>query len=76
MSNQYDLGFFAQDDWRDAAELHASALGLRYETQNNIGDHKDFAPRVGIAWGFGRRQVAPSPRPCCARRLRPVLRSL
>jgi hypothetical protein len=28
-------------------------MGFRYETQNNIHDHKDFAPRVGIAWGLG-----------------------
>ncbi len=50
--SQYDLGFFAQDDWRMRPNFTLS-LGLRYETQNNIGDHKDFAPRVGIAWGLG-----------------------
>ena len=27
--------------------------GLRYETQNSLGDHADFAPRVGFAWGIG-----------------------
>ena len=50
--NQFDLGFFAQDDWRLRPNLTLS-LGLRYETQNIISDHKDFAPRVGIAWGVG-----------------------
>ncbi|HTM48962.1 MAG TPA: TonB-dependent receptor [Bryobacteraceae bacterium] len=50
--SQYDLGFFAQDDWRVRPNFTLS-LGLRYETQNNIGDHRDFAPRIGIAWGLG-----------------------
>ncbi|PYV60625.1 MAG: hypothetical protein DMG95_13870 [Acidobacteria bacterium] len=27
--------------------------GLRFESQNNIHDHADFAPRLGIAWGLG-----------------------
>jgi hypothetical protein len=50
--NQFDLGFFAQDDWRLRPNFTLS-LGLRYETQNHIGDHRDIAPRVGIAWGLG-----------------------
>ena len=50
--NQFDLGFFAQDDWRLRPNFTLS-LGLRYETQNIISDRKDFAPRVGIAWGIG-----------------------
>ncbi|MGH9455249.1 MAG: hypothetical protein ACRD2O_14910, partial [Terriglobia bacterium] len=28
-------------------------LGLRFETQNGIHDHADFAPRLGFAWGLG-----------------------
>ena len=36
-------------------------LGLRYETQTNIGDHRDWAPRIGFAWApFGS---AKNPRP-------------
>src|SRR5260370_17036917 len=27
--------------------------GLRFETQNKFGDHADFAPRLGPAWGIG-----------------------
>jgi hypothetical protein len=50
--NQFDLGFFAQDDWRLRPNFTLS-LGLRYETQNIISDRKDFAPRIGIAWGLG-----------------------
>jgi len=29
------------------------SLGLRYEIQNNISDHGDWAPRIGLAWGVG-----------------------
>ena len=47
-----DGAAFAQDDWRVRPNVTLSA-GLRYETQNNLGDHADFAPRVGIAWGIG-----------------------
>lgn len=50
--NQFDLGFFVQDDWRVRPNFTLS-LGLRYETQNIINDRKDFAPRIGIAWGLG-----------------------
>ena len=28
--------------------------GLRFETQNQISDHADFAPRLGFAWGLGK----------------------
>lgn len=52
---QYDLGLFFQDDWRVRRNVSLS-LGLRYETQNNISDHRDFAPRVGFAWGLGGGQ--------------------
>jgi hypothetical protein len=49
---QLDLGLFVQDDWRFRPNLTIS-LGLRYETQNNIHDHDDWAPRVAIAWAPG-----------------------
>jgi hypothetical protein len=29
------------------------SYGLRFESQNNLGDHADFAPRFGFAWGLG-----------------------
>ena len=31
------------------------SLGLRYETQTNISDWRDFAPRIGVAWAPGAR---------------------
>ncbi|HJP91639.1 MAG TPA: carboxypeptidase regulatory-like domain-containing protein [Pyrinomonadaceae bacterium] len=50
--NQFDLGFFAGDDWRLSPALTVN-LGLRYETQNNIHDRRDFAPRFALAWAPG-----------------------
>jgi len=58
---QTDLGAFVQDDWRLRPNFTLS-LGLRYETQNNIHDLADFAPRLAFAWspggghGGGRQQ--------------------
>ena len=49
---QYDLGVFAQDDWRVRPNFTLS-YGLRYEWQTNITDHGDFAPRIGFAWAPG-----------------------
>jgi hypothetical protein len=34
------------------------SYGLRFETQNGIQDHGDWAPRVGLAWGVGARKNA------------------
>lgn len=50
--NQKDLGLFLLDDWRARPNLSLS-LGLRYETQTNISDWTNFAPRVGVAWSPG-----------------------
>jgi hypothetical protein len=55
---QFDLGLYAQDDWRLRPNMTLS-VGLRYETQNNIHDHADLAPRLGFAWGLGGKNAAP-----------------
>ncbi|MBZ5586803.1 MAG: carboxypeptidase regulatory-like domain-containing protein, partial [Acidobacteriia bacterium] len=47
--SQYDFGFFVNDDWRIRPNL-TLGYGLRYETQTNMGDHGDWAPRVSLAW--------------------------
>jgi Carboxypeptidase regulatory-like domain len=49
--NFFDGALFAQDDYKFRPNITMS-FGLRYEMQNNLGDHHDFAPRVGIAWGI------------------------
>ncbi len=46
---QMDFGPFVQDDWRVRPNLTLS-FGLRWESQTNINDKSDFAPRFGFAW--------------------------
>jgi hypothetical protein len=50
--HQFDAGLFAGDDWRARPNLTLS-FGLRYETQTNIHDWRDFAPRAAVAWAPG-----------------------
>ncbi len=49
---RWDAGPFVQDDWRIRPNFTLS-LGLRYEVQNSVSDHRDIAPRVGFAWAPG-----------------------
>ena len=57
----FDGAFFVQDDWRLRPNITVST-GLRYETQNNLGDHADFAPRIGFAWGIGAKAKNAAPK--------------
>ncbi len=45
----FDGALFVQDDWRVRPDFELG-LGLRFETQNRINDHADWAPRVSLAW--------------------------
>ncbi len=51
--NQWDMGIFFADDWRAKQNLTIS-YGLRYESQTNISDWTNLAPRVGFAYGVGK----------------------
>ena len=52
---QLDFGPFVQDDWKLAPNFTLS-LGLRWESQTNISDYNDWAPRVGFAWSPDSRK--------------------
>jgi hypothetical protein len=48
----FDGSLFAQDDWR-VNQQFLLGLGLRFEGQNYISNHADWAPRLAFAWSPG-----------------------
>ena len=54
-----DVGLFFQEDWKTRNDLTLSG-GLRFETQNHIADHADWAPRLGFAWLLHSRKSKPA----------------
>lgn len=50
-ANVFDAAAFFQDDWKVNRFLTLSG-GVRFESQNHINDHVDFAPRVAFAYAL------------------------
>jgi hypothetical protein len=50
----FDGSAFFQDDWRLKPNLMIG-LGVRFESQNWIHDHADWAPRLALAWSPGQQ---------------------
>jgi hypothetical protein len=50
--NLFDAALFFQDDWAVRPNLTFS-YGLRYEGQNRISDHSDWAPRLTVSYAPG-----------------------
>jgi len=53
-----DLGLYLETDWKARQNMTIS-YGIRYEMQNHLGDHHDFAPRVAINYGLFTGHGAP-----------------
>jgi hypothetical protein len=51
LGNVFDAAVFFQDDWKVNQFLTLSG-GLRWEGQNHIADHSDWAPRVAFAYAL------------------------
>jgi Carboxypeptidase regulatory-like domain/TonB dependent receptor len=54
----FDAGLYIQDDWRVRPNITLSG-GLRLESQTDIPDHADWAPRFALAWGLARGKNTP-----------------
>ncbi|QHN03662.1 TonB-dependent receptor [Granulicella sp. WH15] len=54
----FDGALFFQDDWRWKPNFTLS-YGLRFEGQNRIHDHNDWAPRLALAWAPGHLGKTP-----------------
>ncbi|MGA3068762.1 MAG: TonB-dependent receptor [Terracidiphilus sp.] len=51
LANVFDAALFFQDDWKANRNLTLSG-GLRFESQNHVADHGDWAPRVAFAYAL------------------------
>ncbi len=50
-ANVFDNALFYQDDWKVNPFLTIS-LGMRWESQNHVADHSDWAPRFAFAYAL------------------------
>lgn len=47
----FDAGLYAEDNYKARPNVTLS-YGLRFESQTQIPDHADFAPRLGASWAI------------------------
>jgi len=61
IANVFDAALFLQDDWKVNRFLTASG-GIRWESQNHIADHDDWAPRVAFAYALDGHKKGAQPK--------------
>ena len=59
--NVFNAALFFQDDWTVSKLLTLSG-GLRWEGQNHIADHSDWAPRVAFAYALDGHKKGTTPK--------------
>ena len=59
--NVFNAALFFQDDWTVSKLLTLSG-GLRWEGQNHIADHSDWAPRVAFAYALDGHKKGSTPK--------------
>jgi hypothetical protein len=53
-----DVGLYAEDNWKIKPDVTLS-YGLRFESQTDIHDHADLAPRTALSWAIPRGKNKP-----------------
>ncbi len=59
VANVFDGSLFVQDDWKVNPRMTLSG-GIRWEAQNHIADHNDWAPRVALAYALDAKGNKPA----------------